>query len=246
MTGGFSLAARWAGIETVAFCEIDPFCRKVLGKNFPGVPIFSDIKELRNDGTMGTVDIISGGVPCQPASVAGKRGGSADDRWLWPETYRVIKEFNPAWVLLENVPGLLSLGGGMVFESLLSQLESEGYEVITLNIPACGVGAPHRRERVWIIAAYVGNRRQQMGSRLLGRQAGQESLSATQAFTEWTIESSVVRGINGVSPKLDGDLKIPNRIQRVSALGNSIIPHIAFQIFRAIIKTEERINGKLQ
>ena len=106
--GGIDLAAEWAGIKTVAFCEIDPFCQKVLRKHWPDVSIFSDIKELRGED-VGAVDIIAGGFPCQPFSTAGKRRGKEDDRYLWPEMLRVISELRPTWVLGENVAGFASM-----------------------------------------------------------------------------------------------------------------------------------------
>lgn len=150
--GGFSLAASWTGaIETIAFCEIEPYCQKVLRKNFPGIPIHPDIKQLRREG-VGTVDIVCGGPPCQPASCAGKRRGVEDDRWLWPETIRIVQEVHPRWCVFENPTGILTLNGGMEFEHILSELETEGYEVQAIIVPAASVGAPHLRYRVWIVA----------------------------------------------------------------------------------------------
>lgn len=154
--GGFALAASWAWPrhEVVAFCEKDPFCRQVLRKHWPTAPIVEDIRNL--DGSdYANVDLLTGGFPCQPASTAGKRGGTEDDRWLWPEMLRVIRQARPRFVLGENVPGLVSLDDGLVFERVLLDLEDAGYEAWPLVIPACGVGAPHRRDRVWIVA-YAG------------------------------------------------------------------------------------------
>lgn len=148
--GGFALAARWAGIETVQFVEIDKFCQKVLAKNFKDVPIHDDIKTFKYSGA--SPFILTGGVPCQPASCAGKRKGKEDDRWLWPEAFRIVSEVKPEWCLFENVAGLLSLEGGLVFDNLLAELEGQGYEVWPVIIPACAVNAPHRRDRVWIVA----------------------------------------------------------------------------------------------
>ena len=150
--GGMDLAAEWAGFETVLFCEKDPYCQKVLAKHWPGVPIIDDIRSVTRESIDGAIDVISGGPPCQPTSTAGKRGGTGDDRWLWPEMLRVICELAPAWVVAENVPGLLSIERGMVFETVLSDLESAGYETLPLVYPACGVGANHRRNRVFILA----------------------------------------------------------------------------------------------
>ena len=144
--GGFALAARWAGLETVQFVEIDPFCQKVLNKNFPGVPIHDDIKTF--DGTKySNVFLLTGGFPCQPFSCAGKRMGAEDDRALWPEMLRVIQEVRPRWIIGENVAGII----GMELDNYVSDLEREGYTVQAFIIPACAVDAPHRRDRVWIV-----------------------------------------------------------------------------------------------
>jgi len=145
--GGFSLAARWAGIETIQFVEIDPFCQKVLAKNFPGVPIHDDIKTFKAEP--GSADIVSGGFPCQPFSCAGKRRGKEDDRYLWPEMRRVISEARPSWVIAENVTGI----DGMALKTIISDMESIKYEVLEpLEIPACAVGSPQRRSRIWLVS----------------------------------------------------------------------------------------------
>ena len=154
--GGFSLAASWVWGEdhnVVCFCEQDKFCQKILNKHWPGTPIVEDVRDVESIGSYarGTVDLISAGVPCQPASVAGKQSGTKDDRWLWPQTFDVVREIRPRWCLFENVRGLLSLEGGMVFKSLLSELEAIGYEVWCFVLPACAKNAPHRRDRVWIV-----------------------------------------------------------------------------------------------
>lgn len=151
-TGGFSLAGHWHGWQTAAFVEWDKHAQKVLKKNFPGVPVFGDIREFNGKDYEGTIDIICGGFPCQPFSTAGKRQGSADDRYLWPEMLRVIREVKPTWVVGENVAGLLSMDGGAVFEEVCASLEDEGYTVEPFVLPAISVGAPHRRDRIWIIA----------------------------------------------------------------------------------------------
>ena len=153
--GGFSLAAHWMGWQTAAFVEWDPFCQKVLAKNFPGVPIFGNIKDFHYEQEkerIRPIDLVCGGFPCQPFSHAGKRNGTADDRYLWPEMLRVIGEVKPAWVVGENVAGLLSMDGGAVFESVCASLEAKGYAVEAFVLPAISRGAPHRRDRVWIVA----------------------------------------------------------------------------------------------
>jgi len=146
--GGFSLGLeRTGGFETVAFCEIDPFCRKVLAKHWPDVPIHKDVRGLTGDA-VGPIDVITGGYPCQPFSLAGKRQGADDDRHLWPEMFRLVASIRPRWIIAENVPGHINMG----LDQVLSDLEGEGYTTGTLIIPACAVDAPHRRDRLWIVA----------------------------------------------------------------------------------------------
>lgn len=149
--GGFDLGLERAGMRCLWQVEIDPFCTRVLQKHWPEIARFGDIRTVGKHN-LPTVDLVCGGFPCQPFSAAGKQRGTADDRHLWPEMLRVVSEIKPRWVIAENVPGLLSIEQGVVFESVLSSLEAEGYEVAPLVIPACGVDAPHRRERVWIVA----------------------------------------------------------------------------------------------
>ena len=161
MTGGFELAATWAGIEPVWSNEIDPFCCKVLRKNFNHEIIEKDIKECGKHN-LKAVDIIAAGVPCQPSSIAGKRKGTDDDRWLWDEAIRVVSELKPSYVICENPPGILSLEDGKPFQKILYALEDEGYNIELYNIPACSVGAWHRRERI-IIIAYFNNISNQRG-----------------------------------------------------------------------------------
>lgn len=149
--GGFDLAAEWMGWVNVAQVEKDPFCLKVLEKNFPNTKRYHDIKEFDGTDYAGRVDIITGGFPCQPFSQAGARRGTGDDRHLWPEMLRVISTIKPTWVIAENVRGLLSIEQGMVFEQVCLDLENIGYEVQPVIIPAVAVNAPHRRDRVWFI-----------------------------------------------------------------------------------------------
>ena len=151
--GGFSLGLESAGlVETVAFCDFDAYCQKVLKKNFPSVPVYGDIKELNYDRLkadgIDKIDIITGGYPCQPFSVAGRKKGEEDPRHVWPEYFRLIKELRPTWVIGENVGGHIKLG----LDSVLENLESEGYTARTFSISASSIGANHQRERVWIIA----------------------------------------------------------------------------------------------
>jgi DNA (cytosine-5)-methyltransferase 1 len=164
--GGFSLAASWVWgdeLEIVAFCEIDKFCQRVLKKHWPDVPIIEDIREVTGERITAytkfgeSIDLLTGGFPCQPFSCAGKRKGRSDDRFLWPEMLRVIREVHPTWVIAENVGGLFTQESGLVFEQVLSDLEAEGYDIQPLCIPACAKGAPHRRDRWWIVAHSLDN-----------------------------------------------------------------------------------------
>lgn len=150
--GGFSLAARWMGWDTIAWCEINPFCQKVLKHHFPNATGHDDITATDFTIYWGQCDILTGGFPCQPYSTAGKRLGTADERHLWPEMLRAIREIKPRWVVGENVSGLINWNGGLVFEQVQTDLEAEGYEVQAFILPACGVNAPHRRDRIWFVA----------------------------------------------------------------------------------------------
>jgi|DEB0MinimDraft_6_1074348.scaffolds.fasta_scaffold10424_2 DNA (cytosine-5)-methyltransferase 1 len=149
--GGFALGFHWAGIETTAFCEIEDYPTKVLNKNWPGVPVHRDIRKLDGKEYKG-IDIVTGGFPCQPHSLAGKRLASEDSRDLWGEMHRIICEAQPKWVVAENVPGLLSSESGRYFGRVLRDLAQAGYCVQWFCIPASAVGAWHKRERIWIVA----------------------------------------------------------------------------------------------
>jgi DNA (cytosine-5)-methyltransferase 1 len=227
--GGFALAAQWAGFRTIAFCEIDPYCQKVLAKNFMadterkprtrdiselgiglsgereassesrigsrGCPrIFSDIFDL--DGTQfrrngSSVTLVTGGFPCQPFSVAGKRRGAADDRHLWPEMLRVIKEARPAWVLGENVPGIIP----MELDNVLSDLESIGYATRPFVIPACAVDARHRRDRLWIVCRDISNG----NSAGLGERRRPEPIRTELDPTQCACEDSNSENVRGIA-----------------------------------------------
>tara|TARA_B100001250_G_C19812704_1_gene796578 strand:- start:2288 stop:3145 length:858 start_codon:yes stop_codon:yes gene_type:complete len=147
--GGFALGLKSTGyFKTVQFVENDKWCQKILAKNFPGVPIHEDVKTFQGYDS----DVVVGGFPCQPFSVAGKQQAIQDDRHLWPDMFRVIKETKPTWVIGENVRNIVSISDGMVLEQVYIDLESEGYEVQSFIIPASAVNAPHQRYRTWIVA----------------------------------------------------------------------------------------------
>lgn len=179
--GGFALAVDtvWPGSEHV-FCDNDPFCQAIIKKHWPQSQIYGDIRQLtkeqliadsRSEESSGLskltrqesletwdIDILTGGFPCQPFSQAGRRKGTDDDRYLWPEMLRVIREFSPVWVIAENVRGLITWNDGLVFKQVCADLEGEGYEVQAFVIPAVAVNAPHRRDRVWFVANRTGAR----------------------------------------------------------------------------------------
>jgi DNA (cytosine-5)-methyltransferase 1 len=305
--GGFSLAAQWVWgdeLEIVAFCEIDKFCQKVLKKHWPDVPIIEDVRDVKViqksinpidgrtetkggqtiNGNLGTtsnfrnIDLLTGGFPCQPFSVAGKRKGKEDNRFLWPEMFRIIKEIRPRWVVAENVAGIVR----MALDDCLSDLEGEGYSTQAVIIPACAVNAPHRRDRVWIVAYTQGreSREQETGdgrksligagqdvadnaksglseSRFAGKwKQGTErtgGLDNRLSFSNWwSTESDVGRIIYGLPTGLDGHLwtngwedgvsrvtkAIPNRVDRLKALGNSIVWWVVVPILQAIKEIE--------
>jgi len=151
--GGFSLGLEATGyFDTVAFCDFDPYCQKVLRKHWPWVTIYDDVKELNSERLSANghnkIDIITGGYPCQPFSIAGRQKGEQDPRHVWPEMFRLVKELRPTWVIGENVSGHIKLG----LDTVLENLESEGYSARAFSISASSIGANHQRERVWIIA----------------------------------------------------------------------------------------------
>lgn len=161
--GGFDLAAEWMGWDNVFHCELNVFCKQVLSYYYPNAKSYGNIKETDFRTYKGCIDILTGGFPCQPFSVAGKRQGTADERHLWPDMLRAVREIRPQWIVGENVRGIISWNAGVVFEQVQAELEAEGYQVQPYVLPAAGLGAPHRRERVWFIAyagsnGYGGNR----------------------------------------------------------------------------------------
>jgi DNA-cytosine methyltransferase len=152
--GGFSLGLEaTGGFDTVAFCEFDDFCCKVLNKHWPNVPIYKDLKEIGNDPAriIQEFDLICGGIPCQPFSLAGKQKGKEDDRHLWPYMYAIVKSKKPTWVIVENVGGFVNVA----LDDVCLDLETQGYATQSFIIPACSVEAPHRRDRIWILGKYT-------------------------------------------------------------------------------------------
>lgn len=264
--GGFQLAAHWMGWENVMHCEIDEFCNKVVKKHFPNSIQHGNIKTTDFSIYRGRIDIITGGFPCQPYSTAGKRKGSEDDRHLWPEMLRAIREISPRWVVGENVRGLTNWNGGLVFDQVQAELEAEGYEVLPFLLPACSVRAPHRRDRIWFIAYTAGySCYYESGNERHKAQAVQENgfnepVIAANTNNKRLQRRQVIGGFRAVrentseqftgflpsdwqdfptQPPLCGrDDGISDRVDRVEALGNAIVPQVALQIFKAIEQYE--------
>jgi len=216
--GGFALAARWMGWETVAFCEREKYAKRVLEQHWPGVPIIGDITQWPSKRI--GCDIITGGFPCQPFSCAGKQAGKQDDRYLWPAMLSVIERERPAWVVGENVVGIIK----MALDQVLADLEAIGYATRAFVIPACAVDAHHRRDRVWIVANANGIKRQMLPKKSLpGKQdiQGQLGRSSQNQRNRWPFEPQLGRVVNG----------LPNRTHRIKGLGNAIVPQVAYEIF---------------
>ena len=230
--GGFDLAAHWMGWQNVFHCEINPFGRKVLEYHFPESKSYDDITKTDFTIWNGRIDILTGGFPCQPFSVAGKRKGTDDDRHLWPEMLRAIRECRPTWIVGENVPGLLSWDGGVVFEQVCADLEGEGYEVQPVVLPACSVGAEHKRERVFICAYSDSKRLEGLQCQNRPQKTGEVYPSITGLTTNR--KDTVIYDDYGLPPRLDGITFPKWRNESIKAGGNAIVPQVVLQIFKAI------------
>ncbi len=252
--GGFAIASQAAGFRTVAFVERESFCKTRLAEIHPTVAIYSDIANFSGRPFRG-VSLLTGGFPCQPFSQAGDMRGAADDRYLWPEMRRVIQEAEPDWIVGENVAGLDGLG----LDDCISDLEAIGYEVAPpFEIPACAVNAPHERNRIWIVANLSRNgfetraQRKDSGPSLQFGSVG--SIEAAPHFDSvrelqsegcelnkwrWTCDSNFAeRSWVEAATEFCGVVHgIPNRRDRIKALGNAIVPQVAFQILKAIMMT---------
>lgn len=265
--GGIALAEQMAGIEVAGLCEYADYPRAILKKHWPYVPLFKDVTKLdREELTKAgispdSIDLVSGGFPCQPFSIAGKRKGTADDRDLWPEMFRIIKQLWPSWVVGENVANFAN----MELDRTLSDLEDLGYQTRAFVLPACAVNAPHQRLRTFIVAhsnregklqsqgAYQDQRRwTRNGSEVLAdaggkrwqtsghdefgnianRQSKRQFSTTGGTPAKWQPEPSVGRVANGV----------PNRMDRIKALGNAVVPQQILPIFKAIVQIEDIKN----
>ncbi|MBN8968976.1 MAG: DNA cytosine methyltransferase [Rhizobiales bacterium] len=252
--GGFSLGLERAGMRTVAFCEIDEFCREVLRKHWPHVPIFGDIIDLRAI-SIGPVDVICGGFPCQDVSIAGDRAGLAGKRsGLWVEMRRCIRAFRPRFAVVENTTGLLNLG----MATVLGDLAALGYSCVWHCIPAAAVGAAHPRDRVWIVAYHCSERRtdgavdhgehaRQVLSHInrqlalsLERQGEQQSHADPLACFGARIPHGGPERASYVEQALCGKLHgLPDHLDALKALGNSVVPQIPELIGRAIMTANQ-------
>ena len=257
--GGFDLAAEWMGWKNIVSCEINDFGNKVLEYYWPNAYHHRDIHTLNyqliNDelakryGPKWRSDdiILTGGFPCQPYSVAGKRLGKEDERHLWPEMLRIISEVKPTFVVGENVGGLLSWNGGLVFDEVRAGLEAQGYEVAVFVLPAAGVNAPHKRERVWFVAYsnHSGLERGKIsGSAGSSRQKQQKQPSRLFCgkWQDFPTQSAIFNVNDGISLRLDFITISKWRNETIKAGGNAIVPQVAFEIFKAIEKTHYSHN----
>jgi len=247
--GGFALGLQSTNyFKTIGFVEIDKFCQKVLTKQFPGIPIYEDLKNFKPQEHNLQPDILTAGFPCQPFSVAGKQKGKDDNRNLWKETFRIIKESRPTWFIGENVSGIVKL----YLDTILEDLESEGYTTRCFNISASSIGAKHQRQRIWIVS--YSNSRMRGGRGTIGESGTDQEreFSPTQEKSEcqtqnlwsktighnalsgktenwWQTFSKFHRIPDGVSYGLDKD-----RANRIKGLGNAIVPQIPYYIGQVI------------
>jgi DNA (cytosine-5)-methyltransferase 1 len=254
--GGFDLAAEWMGWENVFHCEWNPFGQRVLNHYWPNAESFNDITKTDFTKYANKIDILTGGFPCQPYSTAGKRLGKEDERHLWPHMLRAIREITPRYVVGENVLGFTHWNGGLVFEEVCIDLENEGYDVQSYILPATGKNAPHRRERVWIVANAInnGNKRESEGipraseNKRLPKwhnlQQSKEPInlrSKLESFTRWDSfpnEPAFCSGNDGLPTELDGITFPKWRNESIKAYGNAIVPQVVYEIFKAIEKYE--------
>ena len=259
--GGLDLAAEWAGFATVGQCEFADYPTKVLEKQWPDVPRWRDVRTLTKESFYErtgrrTVDVLSGGFPCQPFSVAGKQKGKEDDRYLWPEMLRVIRELRPRCVVGENVPGIIKIAAGQV----VKDLERAGYHVVVFNFEAAAVGAWHRRSRVFFVGlADVADtdgtglqRREQSGAPAAAEDTGEQPPRAPAGECSEAAYNALRGGCAGFARReqsqefahgrcwaVEPDVGrvahgIPARVDRLKCLGNAVVPQQAYPIFRAL------------
>lgn len=216
--GGIDLGLERAGMKCAWQVEIDDYCQRILYKHWPNVPKHKDVKEV-GEHNLERVDLIAGGFPCQPFSAAGRQRGKDDERYLWPEMLRIIRELRPAWVLGENVARIVQLA----LDEVLTDLEAEGYACRPFIIPAVAIGAEHRRDRVWIVAHTDSKRLEGVYEASRGEYLQPTSHPVSRDFGSATPRIS--RGTDG----------IPNRVDRIKCLGNAVVPQVVTEIGKAIM-----------
>lgn len=241
--GGLDLAAEWAGFETVGQCEYADYPTKVLEKHWPDVPRWRDVHDVtaesfRERTRRSDLTLLSGGFPCQPHSLAGKRLASSDERDLWGEFARCIRDIKPRWVLGENVAGLLSSENGRFFGRILRDLAEMGYCTGWACYPACWVGAIHRRERVFIVANANGKRLQRRKKQTGCNEMWTERNEQLQGFLQTGLRMDL-----SIMQTYREDNGIPGRVDRIKCLGNAVMPQQAFPIL-GTIATIERDSPK--
>jgi DNA (cytosine-5)-methyltransferase 1 len=241
--GGFSLGLERAGMKTVAFCEIDPHCRKVLAKHWPGIKIHDDIKQLDGSQYVGAVDVICGGYPCQPFSTAGQQRGEADPRHLWPEMRRIIQQARPRWVIAENVVGHITNG----LDDVLDEMENLDYATWPFLIPSRAVGSEIKRQRLWIMG-----RCRNWSHRTFHSISTCDQSSAQQESSGHSQEQPSTLGLCAASnresegqdkPPVCGiSIGLPDQLERERAIGNSVDARIVERIGRVILAYERQIR----
>jgi DNA (cytosine-5)-methyltransferase 1 len=242
--GGFDLAAEWMGWENKFHCEWNEFGQRVLNYYWPDAELFTDITKSDFKKYANQIDVLTGGFPCQPYSKAGKRRGKEDERHLWPEMLRVIREIKPRYVVGENVRGLITWNAGLVFDEVCADLENLGYQIAPFIIPASAVNAPHQRERIWFVAYSDSDGFNQCNSEH-EKYAGQRRINAfndiNPPYEQWKnfpTQSALCGGDDGLPTELDGITFSKWRTESIKAYGNAIVPQVVYQIFKAIEQYE--------
>jgi DNA (cytosine-5)-methyltransferase 1 len=238
--GGFDLAAEWMGWENKFHCEWNEFGQKVLKYYWPESELFTDITKSDFTKYANQINVLTGGFPCQPYSMAGKRLGKEDDRHLWPEMLRVIREVKPRWVIGENVLGLVNWNGGLVFHEVQTDLEAQGYEVWPYVLPACSVNAPHKRDRVWFVAntnctnSQTRTQREILEQQNRQKTNGHSNVERRNQWQNFPTVSPICNGDDGLSDRLDSITFSKWRNESIKAGGNAIVPQVVYQIFKTI------------
>jgi DNA (cytosine-5)-methyltransferase 1 len=268
--GGFDLAAEWMGWENKFHCEWNEFGQRVLNYYWPDAELFTDITKSEFKKYANQIDVLTGGFPCQPYSSAGNRLGKEDERHLWPEMLRAIREIAPRYVVGENVRGLTNWNGGLVFDEVCTDLENLGYQIAPFIIPACAINAPHKRERVWFVAynstrrieemcQWSGNKNKPVNATNSDsngfnqcdseyeKHSGQTGFDAfndvntiIEHWQRFPTQSPVCGGDDGLPTELDGITFPKWRSESIKAYGNAIVPQVVYQIFKAIEQHESK------